>query len=266
MNTRKISRRLTVLATLALLPFLVLAGCDELGTDEPIETRDDSFQVNGSLTVDVESFNGSVTLTGSDTNVIRVQATLKRADKIDYSATRAGNRIQVSAVEKGRTSGRSPSADLQISAPSNAVLVLRTSNGSIEVRNFDTGANLRTSNGRITVDDLNGNLEAITSNGAIGVTGFTGSAELETSNGSISFTGTFVPGSDNGMKTSNGSVTVNVPDGSGLVLDASTSNGSVKSELPMTVARSGDDYLEGTVGSGGLDLNIRTSNGSITLR
>ena len=266
MSTLNISRRLAVLVSLVLLPMLFMAGCDEFGSDEPIETHDDSFQINGSLTVDVESFNGAITVTGSDTNVIRVQATLKRADKIDYSATRAGNRIQVSAVENSKSSGRSPSADLQISAPSTAVLILRTSNGSIEATNFEAGAIIKTSNARVTVDDFAGNLEAISSNGSIRVTDFTGSAELETSNGSITFNGTLVPGSDNGMKTSNGSVTVDVPDNLGLEFDGATSNGSVKSELPMTVSRSGDSYLEGTIGAGGTELTARTSNGSITVR
>lgn len=266
MSTLNKFRHLAVLASLVLLPMLFMAGCDELGTDEPIETHDDSFQLSGSMTLDVDSFNGRITVNGSNTSTVRVQATVKRADRVDYRVTQSGSSIQVSATETGSTSGRSPSVSLDISAPSSAVIILRTSNGSIEATDFEAGAILRTSNGRVTVDDFAGNLEAISSNGSIRVTDFTGSAELETSNGSITFNGTLVPGSDNGMRTSNGSITVDVPDDSGLAFDGSTSNGSVKSELPIAVSRSGDSYLEGTIGAGGTELAVRSSNGSITVR
>ncbi len=252
---------------LAVLPLLLFAtACDELGSNEPIEERDQTFQVSGPVTLDVETFNGRITVTPSDSNSVRVQATLKRADRLEYSAEQFGDDIQVKANRVGTTIGRSPSAEVEISAPSTSELILRTSNGAVEVRNFEAGANIRTSNGRVTVEGLQGELEVETSNGAIEVTDFTGSADLKTSNGSIRFTGQLVSGSENDMQTSNGSVTIDLDDNASIVFDGSTSNGSVSSDFPILVTSSGRSHLEGTIGEGDAELTARSSNGSITVR
>ncbi len=258
--------RLSILTAFAVLPLLFAVGCDELGSDEPIENRDDTFQVSGAITLDVDVFNGGITVTGSDTRSVRVQSVLKRADRIDYEAIQTGSGINVSANRKGSTTGRSPSVSVEITAPSSSVLVLRTSNGAIEVRGIETGGTLRTSNGRVTVVGGNGNLRADTSNGTIDVSDFTGSVELETSNGAVRFAGELVAGSENEMTSSNGSVNVNLDDDPSVKLDASTSNGSVSSDFPIVVTSSGRNHLEGTIGDGDADLNVRTSNGSITVR
>lgn len=269
MNTTKTRRhigRLTLLALLAVLALALTTACDELGSDEPIETHDDTFQVSGTVTLDVDVFNGPITVESTDSGSVRVQATLKRADHIDYEATQFGSDIQVKASRTGSTVGRSPSVEVEISAPANSELVLRTSNGAIEIRAFEAGATLRTSNGRITVNGLLGDLDADTSNGRIEVTGFAGSAELETSNGSINFEGELVAGSVNEMTSSNGSITVDLEGDPSVEFDGSTSNGSVSSDLAMTVSSAGRNHLEGVVGNGDPELTVRTSNGSISLR
>lgn len=245
---------------------LFATACDELdgiGSDEPIESRDSTFQVSGELVLEVDSFNGSITIVSSTSDSVRVQATLKRADKIDYEATQFGNDIQVKARKSGSTSGRSPSVTLEISAPANSQLVLRTSNGAINVTGFEAGAIIRTSNGKITVKAVSGELEADTSNGSIEVTEFIGSAELETSNGSIRFEGELVSGSNSNLTSSNGSITVDFDDNPSIEFDGSTSNGSVSSEFPIRVTSSGRSHLEGTIGDGDAELTVRTSNGSI---
>lgn len=253
--------------TILVMPLLVFTvACDELVSDDPIEEHDNSFEVSGAVTVDVDVFNGSIDIHGSETGTVRVQARVTRADRVDYSATQFGNSVQVSATRMGGSGLNSPSVDVEISAPSTSVLVLRTSNGPVELRNFSSGATVRTSNGRISVDGLSGDLEAETSNGAIEVSGFTGTAQLETSNGNIRFTGTLVAGSDNEMTTSNGSVTVDMPETASIELDASTSNGSVSSDLPITVSSSGTNHLEGVIGGGAAELHVRSSNGSISIR
>lgn len=257
--------RLGLFAVLPLLLFAAVA-CDEIGSDDPVETRDDTFQVSGEVVVDVDSFNGSITLNSSAVSTVRVQATLKRADKVEYKAEQFGSDIKVTARKIGSTNGRSPSAEIEITAPANSQLVLRTSNGSVEVRDFEAGATIRTSNGRITVNGLSGDLEADTSNGNIEVSNFTGSTELETSNGSVRFAGVLVAGSDNNMTSSNGSVTVDLDDNPSVVFDGATSNGSVSSEFPILATSTGRNHLEGKIGDGEAELTARTSNGSITVK
>ncbi len=263
--TRKpLTRRFALFAVLPLLLFGV--ACDEIGSPDPIEDHDQTFQVSGAVTIDVDTFNGSITITGSETDSVRVQARVTRADRVDYEATQFGSDIQVKARQTQSTVGRSPSVNVEITAPSNAELVLRTSNGSVEVRDFDAGADIRTSNGRITVSGLSGELEANSSNGTIEVTDFTGSATLGTSNGSIRFAGSLVSGSENDFETSNGSITIDLDDDASVDFEGSTSNGSVSSDFPILVTSSGRNHLEGTIGDGDAELTAKSSNGSIKVQ
>ena len=89
-----------VVALFSLL--FVAAACDDVDT-EPVESRDDSFRVSSAPRLVVNGFNGRIVVnTGSD-GTIRVQATLKKADKIDYKTTKDGDTVSVEAKEKGRS-------------------------------------------------------------------------------------------------------------------------------------------------------------------
>lgn len=262
-------RRFSKITAFAVLPLLLFAiACEDIGvgSDDPVETRDQTFQVNGPVTLDIDSFNGNIIVTSFDSNSVRVQATLKRADKIDYRVTQFGNDIQLKARQSQSTSLNAPSVSVEITAPANSELILRTSNGSVEVRNFEAGAIIRTSNGRITVAGMRGDLEADTSNGSIDVSNFTGAVTLGTSNGSIRFAGKLVPGSRNDMETSNGSITIDLDNNPSVLFDGSTSNGTVSSDFPVLTTSTGRTHLEGKIGDGEAELTATTSNGSITVK
>jgi hypothetical protein len=68
------------------------------------------------------------------------------------------------------------------------------------------------------------------------------------------------------LKTSFSSIRVQVPQGLGYNLTAHTSFGRISSELPVTSTGSiGGDTLNGTIGSGGCQLQLNDSNGSIEI-
>jgi hypothetical protein len=262
-------------ALLGAMLFLA-TGCGdiviELGSnggsdsDEPVEVRDDSFDVGSSPRLVVDSFNGWITVsTGSD-NAIQVHATLRRADKIDYQVNQDGNTVSVEARQRERTTGRSPGADIEVAAPSSTKVELRTSNGTVEVRGMEESGTVRTSNGKVVVEYVKGDWDAETSNGSVVVSAFRGTIALETSNGSIAFSGELMPGSRNEMRTSNGSVTVTLQGTPSVRLDATTSNGTVSSKLPIMATSAGDNHLAGTIGGGEAELTIHTSNGSVTVQ
>ena len=59
---------------------------------------------------------------------------------------------------------------------------------------------------------------------------------------------------------------VRIPEGLGYNLTARTSFGRISSELPVTSTGSiGGDTLNGTIGSGGCQLQLTDSNGSIEI-
>lgn len=123
-----------------------------------------------------------------------------------------------------------------------------------------------TVNGDVTVRDVGGEVRASTVNGDVDVS-TRGIAEASTVNGSIraalgraDWTGTME------FTTVNGGITIEVPDGLNTTVEASTVNGSIETDFPITVqGRFGSRRLQGTIGSGGRDLELETVNGSIRL-
>jgi hypothetical protein len=95
-----------------------------------------------------------------------------------------------------------------------------------------------------------------------------GRISVDNQNGAISVTA-MRPASgcrDISLKTSFSSIRVRIPEGLGYNLSARTSFGRISSELPVTSTGSiGGDTLNGTIGSGGCQLQLTNANGSIEI-
>ena len=251
-----------------LLVFLT-AACSS-GFTVPTETRDDSFVVGQSPRVVVSGDNGRIIVNPGTDGTVTVQATLRKPDDLEYKITQQGDTISVEAKEKRRgifNLGESPGADIEITAPSNTRLELRTSNGRVEVYGMHQSGTVRTLNGKIVMEDVIGNFELSTSNGGVTITLASGTFDVETSNGRIEFDGELTSGGNNRMTTSNGRVEIKLQGTSSVKLDASTRNGSVTARLPILTTSPGDErYLVGAIGASDAELFIRTSNGSITIQ
>jgi DUF4097 and DUF4098 domain-containing protein YvlB len=262
------------------ITLLVTAGCSA----GPTETRDDSFSVNGTATLVVNGDNGWIKVNTGTDDEVRIQATLRGIDRIDYQVSQDGNTITVLAeIDQGWFISN-VGVDITITAPVSTDVELEISNGAIELNGIEGTGTLRTSNGEIVLENVKGDFEGRTSNGKIEVdtlegTAFlrtsnggldlqevTGEVDAETSNGRISYSGDMIAGGDNRLITSNGNVDVELLGTPSIELDASTSNGDITSELPITATTTGDDHLVGTIGDGEADLYIKTSNGDIILR
>lgn len=149
---------------------------------------------------------------------------------------------------------------------------LSSEDSDVEVRfrvRVPEGVNFtgRTVNGAVDVSDLGGDVVARTVNGAISVS-TTGSATAHTVNGTIEAEmGALSGGGPYRFETVNGGITLTLPEGTGADVEARTLNGSISTDFPLTVqGRFGPRSLEGTIGGGGPELRLRTTNGSIELR
>ena len=276
--THRVQRRPRVasglLACSAMLTSILLltaAGCSSAA---PTETRDDNFTVGDSVMLVVESFNGYIEINAGTDNEVRVEATLRNAPKVTYELSQDGDTITVSAQRTGkRVIGRSPGADITITAPARTDVELDTSNGRIELHGIEGSGYLRTSNGEIVlrnpgidIDNMEGTAVFDTSNSSVDLQNVSGTIDVETSNGGISFSGEMTAGGSNRLKTSNGSVEVELRGTPSVSIDASTSNGKVKSDIPILATVTEKEHLVGIIGEGEADLRIRTSNGSVTIR
>jgi DUF4097 and DUF4098 domain-containing protein YvlB len=156
-----------------------------------------------------------------------------------------------------------------VSVPQSTTLDLSSANGSVHVSGIKGEARLATSDGSIHVDNLEGSLRAHTANGAIEVGGRFDLLELNTSNGHIRadvWTGSHMRDGWN-IRTANGAVTLGVPNDLSASLDAWTSDGRINLDLPIEVnGQQEKHHVRGKLHGGGPNLQVHTSNGSITLR
>jgi hypothetical protein len=140
--------------------------------------------------------------------------------------------------------------DFVVRLPEGVRFVGRTVNGSVVGDSLKSDVMLRTVNGRISLSTT-GEGDAQTVNGSIEASlgGLAGSGRLE-------------------FKTVNGRINLRLPADASANLHAETVNGRFESELPLTVRSMGRRHrrVDGTLGAGGRELDLRTVNGGISLR
>ena len=161
-----------------------------------------------------------------------------------------------------------------------------TGNGSVTLTDIGGDTFAKTSFGSVSAERINGNLTVENTNGSVGARNIKGDAEVTTSfagvtlesvggkvavndqNGAVSVTAAR-PASgcrDILLKTSFSSIRVAIPDGLGYHVSAHTSFGRITSDLPITTSGSmAPESLNGTIGSGGCQLQLTNANGSIEI-
>lgn len=227
-------------------------------------------QVGSGQTLEIRGINGEINATVSGSGDAEVRAA-KSANRSDPALVRvevvphAGG-ILVCAVYPS-PDGREPNTCDP--GPRNRS---NTNNNDTVVR-FDVrvpaGVRFvgRTVNGDVTAESLNGDAEGHTVNGSVKVS-TTGNAIANTVNGSLDVAmgrADFPEGVK--FSTVNGGITLRVPSHLNAHLRASVQNGSIESDFPITVTGTMNRRkVEGTIGSGGQDLQVSTVNGSIRLK
>jgi len=248
--------RTTILAAMAVAASTVLIGCDIeefAGSSRFKEEFHYSYELKPGGRLSVESFNGSIEITGTDGDKVdisgtRYASTRELLSALQVDVVKTTDAVRIRAV---RPSGRrgNMGASFTIRLPRKAEIErAETSNGSVRIEDVEGKARVVTSNGAVHALHLSGEVEATTSNGSIELTDSTGSAILKTSNGKISAMG--VRGRFE-AETSNASIEARVKEIDGaLPLRLDTSNGAIRLTLEQN-PRS--------------EIRASTSNGSITL-
>lgn len=222
--------------------------------------------------------NGSVVVSRADRPDVLVTArfrmtTEERMKRATLDASRgADGALAVQAVppEGGWKAGEGVS--FEIAVPEAVPVELRSSNGRLEAVGMAGPATLRTSNGAITVRDHAGAIDADTSNGRVELEGVPGPVKAETSNGAINVRLTPAGAGRIQLETSNGAIALEVPPTYAGAIEAVTSNGSV--DLPtsappgVTMSAIQNSRRRGTLtlGQGGPESRLKTSNGAITVK
>ena len=240
---------------------LCLSACDvvDLGDMERFN-RDFHYSytlgANGRLSV--ETFNGSVEISGWDQNTVDISGTKygpsqRAADDLKVNIDNSPDSVSIRVLRPSERRNNQ-GARFVIKVPRTALLDrITTSNGGIRITGGNGPSRLKTSNGQIHVDGLRGSLDAQTSNGAVELLNVDGDVVAHTSNGRIHaerLNGTLEATTSNGgvhaeltrpdrnvrVETSNGPVELTVPEGFSRDLRVNTINSSITLHLPTTVS------------------------------
>jgi hypothetical protein len=127
--------------------------------------------------------------------------------------------------------------------------------------------NAMTTNGRVHCLNLDSVVQAATTNGDVEVS-TSEWASAKTTNGGVRVSmGNAKWSVQLELLTTNGSVDVTLPPSAEFKVNASTTNGGIQTDFPITVqGKFGPKSLSGTVGGGGRELRVATTNGGIELK
>ncbi len=215
-------------------------------------TRTDRFAAEGIRTVDARIANGSVRVTGSDTNEVVVRADITEGlFRMRYSTETRGNRLEVRAHCPPVVSTWC-TADLTIEVPRSMVVELHSSNGSIGVDEVDGRVLVSSDNGDIRLSALTGDVDVDTDNGTVTGTRLAPvSLKGHSDNGDLRLDFSRPPRLVD-VTTDNGTVELGLPD-TAYALAVTTDNGSVRTPIRTDPASR-------------YSVTVHSDNGDVTVR
>jgi hypothetical protein len=236
------------------------------------------YDISGRANVHVETNDGSVRVTSSDTKQVEFH--------VEYQGYELGKTLRVDSRQDGDkveliariTShwgvhigwGRNSSKlHIEVRMPQNADLDVSTGDGSVETTAVNGYVKVHTGDGSVKADTLNGTIDLHTSDGSIRVENLKGDIRLRTGDGSIEahqLDGKVEADSGDGhirltgrfeglnVKTGDGSVDARVLSGSKMATSWSlrTGDGSVDLTLPSDFQAD----IDATTGDGHISLGI----------
>ena len=208
--------------------------------------------------VEIININGPVTLSAGTAGTVEVHATISAK-----ALTEAGAR---EILAKGTIQETNEPAHVRVETMSP-----RGIHGSYEVRYdvrvpADSQADISVTNGPLKADGLNGKLKATAVNGHVDLTSMSGAIDCVVANGSLAVELTRVTG-DVRLELTNGRLSLELPASSKALLSARVVNGLLEvSGLPIEQPTGRRiRSLEAALNGGGPPIDLRTTNGRLTI-
>jgi DUF4097 and DUF4098 domain-containing protein YvlB len=197
-----------------------------------------SFTTPGTAHVRVESTNGSIAVTTGGSSiqvtVIKKAQTQSALASLSVSSKHDGNSVSLVALYPQNCSNCGGEISFELTVPAGTVLDLETTNGSIKADGIGADAKLETTNGSVN-------------------------ATYASASGVRSIV----------LRSTNGSLNLALPTGARLgQVKMDTSVGRISSDWPLTIDRSNfvGAGVDQQLSSGGINVNLNTTNGSINLQ
>ena len=271
---------------LVLALVLITAGCAQSAE----KTLDRTFTVSPGGTLLVDAEGASVRVSGRDGDQVVVHMVVRASERelarTTLDAVQKDDGVTVTMRKSGSGGswwGNWQRREIEVTVPRQYGIDVRSSGGSLELRDTIGVASLHTSGGSISAENVAGNVELRTSGGSIEAQKIQGDVDAGTSGGSVRLlevdgkiraktSGGSVRcslvGANRGISvtTSGGSIEVSLPPDTKGNIEATTSGGRVSTELPVTSTVQEHSHLVGTINGGGEPIDAHTSGGSISLR
>ena len=212
-------------------------------------------------TLEIHNSNGKIRVEPGDGKTIEVvadrlvkgpndEAAKSALQKFTIGETTASDRVSLDGRNKGGvTFNMSYRVDFAVRVP-------RGVNVSLDATNGD-----------ITIDRLAGTVKVETTNGRIKGTALENNAQVSATNGEIELD--FARLGTDGVRceTTNGAIFVTVPKDAKASVSLRVSNGGIStSGLDMAVSEQSRRRVDGTIGGGGPNIKLETTNGAISLK
>ena len=259
-------------AAVAVGPFALslLAGCGMGPTFERRVTVE--FAPASDAILGVKSSNGGISVGPATGESVVVNARIRarsqeRADSTQIVAALSQDGAYVIEAVWPTPRMSNEGCSFEVSTPPVSGVDIDTSNGAITLTGLSGSARLDTSNGAIKVNGFDGRIDAETSNGPITIIGASSSVSADSSNGPISVELTDGAMGPVTIQTSNGSISLVIGEGFVGTVVGDTSNGSVSFVTPRAASVSTSKGRgSASFGQGGASSELKSSNGSITVR
>lgn len=228
------------------------------------EKESKTFSVSGTPSVNLSTFDGSITIRGWDKSEVMYTAT-KRANhpdgarQIKIDTQQQGSSISIVA----RSYEDNGVASLEVFVPRNATLHVSSGNGSLNLDGVSGELDLRTGDGSIEVNGARGQLRANTGDGSIKISDFDGNVDARTGDGSISLDGRF---SALAARTGDGSISLSVPANSDFTIETDAEDVDNSGLNLVEDIATSKRMRRWKVGRGGNVFLLSTGDGRVALR
>jgi DUF4097 and DUF4098 domain-containing protein YvlB len=274
MKMKKSLSALLLFLTLMAGAAVLTVGATGLAAGEDQEKFEKTLPLSAAGRFSLKNTNGIVivsTWTRSEVEIKAVKIAKRRKedlDRVKIEVTAAGDAVAVDTIyERSFFRDIRVEVNYEVKVPEGVRLEnVRSTNGDVEITGRFGEASAGTTNGDIKLETTSGRCTVRTTNGDVYVVNAKGPLDAGTTNGSIHVD---VRAFEAGImaKTTNGSITLKISGDLNAVLKAHSTNGHIRTDFPITIKGliQSRRTVEGTFGSGGPEINLRTTNGSITL-
>jgi hypothetical protein len=252
-----------------------------------------SYTVSGRANVRVDTNDGAVTVTTSDTHQVEFRVeyqgyTLNKS--LEIESNQHGDEVELIArIPHGLhfSIGMIRRLHIEVRMPKDADLQVRTGDGSINANGVSGTIDLHTGDGALNVSSLRGSIRMHTGDGSIDAVDLDGKCDASSGDGHIRLAGRFdvlsAKSGDGGLDiearhgskldaawsvtSGDGRIDVAVPGDLAANIEASSGDGRITSDIPITIEGvMTKSKIHGKMNGGGTTLTIHTGDGAIHLK